>query len=224
MNHIRFDRLVRALGSASSRRTLIRGAAALGPAVVGGAVLSDGAMAKTLCRKNGTKCKKNGKKCRAKFCLTTLFTIEARWNSGKDHDVVLFVPRKAGSNDPSPYIDYGCGPSTTDCGDDVYPFACVTGNEITTVRRLLGGKYEYWIELLYSTPPADVEVILRNATGRVMRSWSSPANPNPGAELGWHVFDIDGSSRSITSVDVLIDSDLPNGAHSPNTNVCPGWP
>jgi hypothetical protein len=222
MHRNRFDRLAAAFGAAASRRTLLQEAVALGAAAVGGALVDDVAAAKTLCRKNGARCKKKGKKCRAKYCLATPFTIEARWNSGNDHDTVFFVPNKAGSNVPAPFIDYGCGPITTDCEDDVYPFACVTGNETTTVRRLLGGKYEYWIELLYSTPLGDVEVILRNANGRLVRSWSSPPNPNPGGELGWHVFDIDGASRSITSVDALINSDLPNGAHTPNTNVCPG--
>ena len=235
MDSSRFDRFIQAFGVPTRRRTLLQGAAAFGAAVVGGAVLSDGAEAKTLCRKNGASCKKKGKRCKAEFCLKAPFTIEARWsNPTSDHDTFIFVPRKAGSNVPSPFIDYGCNPiETNDCEDDVYPFMCGSqdatgpGDEITTVRRVLPGRYEYWIELAQSAPAGDLEVILRNGNGRVMRSWSSPVNPDPDDEWGWHVFSIDGARRSITSINKVIEvnnSSFVNVVHAPNTNVCPGLP
>lgn len=193
---------------------------------------AEDAAAKTLCRKNGVKCKKKSKKCQPKFCLRAPFTIEARWsNDLSDHDTYLFVPGEAGSNDPSPWIAVDCRPSTSHCEDAVHPFTCVNqdaqgpGNEITTVRRLLAGAYEYWIELDFPSPTGDVEVILRNANGRVMGSWSSPKNVLD-KRIGWHVFDltIAGATRSITAVDEVTASALPFSAHSPATNACPWVP
>jgi hypothetical protein len=233
MNHSRFDDLVVTLSTASNRRTLIQGAAALGAAVVGGTVLPDAAAAKRLCRKDGTRCKK-GKKCRARYCLKTPFTIEARWsNADSDHDALLFVPNEKGSSDPAPYVFFDCVPAFSDCENEVYPFTCVSqdaqgpGDEIMTVRRLLPGAYEYWIKLDKQSPRGDLDVILRNANGRVIRSWSSPANPDAANQLGWHVFNINGAARSISPVDKLTDlsiDPLPGAAHDPNTNVCPGLP
>jgi hypothetical protein len=192
---------------------------------------AEDAEAKRLCRKNGSKCKKKGKRCQAKFCLTTPFTIEARWsNANSDHDTFVFVPKKEGSNDPSPVINHVCNPAVSDCEDEVYPFICVSkdatgpGDEVTTVRRLLAGRYEYWIELDESSPRGDLEVILRNASGRFIRSWSSPANPAVQKEFGWHVFDIDGATRSITAVDGFGDDEWPWTGHNPFTSVCPGVP
>jgi hypothetical protein len=238
MDPSRFDRLFRTLGTATGRRTLLQSAAALSAAVVSGTVLPDAAAAKRLCRKNGSKCKKKGKKCKAKFCLRapllqTPFTIEARWsNTETDHDTFLFVPDEEGTNKASPFIRFNCNPGNSDCENDVYPFACVgfdatgPGDEITTVHRLLDGTYEYWIELDHPSPPADLEVILRNGNGSVVRSWSSPENANSQHDVGWHVFDltIAGARHSITSVDELTDNTLPVGAHNPNTDVCPKVP
>jgi hypothetical protein len=235
MNRSRFDRLVQNLGAEIGRRTLLQGAAALGAVVAGRAVLHDVAEAKILCRKTGASCNKKSKRCKAEFCLKAPFTIEARWsNPSSDHDSFLFLPKMAGSNDPSPFISFHCNPGeTNDCEDDVYPFICVSqdaagpGDEITTVRRLLAGAYEYWIELAQSAPAGDLKVILRNANGRAVRSWSSPANPDADDEWGWHVFSIDGARRSIASVDTVVEvnnSSFVNVVHTPNTNVCPGMP
>jgi len=229
MDSSRFDWIIRSLGATTGRRTLIQGAAVFGTAVVGGAILPDVAEAKILCRKNGASCKKKSKKCRAEFCLKAPFTIEARWNSGNDHDTILFVPNEEGSNDPSPYIWSACTPGVTDCEEEVYPYICVNkdalgpGDEITTVRRLLAGRYEHWIELWPEAPRDDLEVILRNASGRIVRSWSSPENSDDQKQLGWHVFDFDGASRRITSVNKFVNAEFPWN-HNPSTGACPGVP
>jgi hypothetical protein len=230
MNPSRFDWLIQTLGATTGRRTLLHGAAALGAAALAGGAHPDAAAAKILCRKNGSKCRKKSKKCQAKFCLKAPFTIEARWsNANSDHDTILFVPKKEGSNPPSPYIWSGCTPAVTDCENEVYPFACVSkdalgpGDEITTVRRLLAGRYEYWIELWPEALRGELEVILRNGNGRTIRSWSSPENPDNQKQLGWHVFDIDGASRSITSVDTFVSAEFPWN-HDPSSGVCPGVP
>jgi hypothetical protein len=96
------------------------------------------------------------------------------------------------------------------------------GDEITTVRRFLAGRYEYWVELAEGAPAGDLKVLLRNANGRVIRSWSSPKNPYPSDEPGWHVFDIDGATRGITSINALTDHEWPWTGHNPFTSVCPG--
>ena len=89
---------------------------AAGWAALGGPFGADGKKKKTrkrhgpskkaLCLSNGSHCEKAGKKCKAKHCLATPFTIEARWsNPASDHDTYLFVPHDLGSDVPSPYID-----------------------------------------------------------------------------------------------------------------------
>jgi len=143
----------------------------------------------------------------------------------------VFVPKKSADSPASPYIDERCNPASSSCQDDVYPFICVSkdaktaGDEITTVRQLLNGRYEYWIELMTESPAGDVTVTLKNTSGAAVRSWSSPANTNldGGIELGWHVFDLDGATGNVTSVDETTDIDdyLPNSGHDPNDNVCP---
>lgn len=230
MNPNRFDRLSRTLGTATDRRTLLQGTAAFTAAVVGGAVLADVAEAKALCRKNGSRCKKKSKRCQAKYCVKTPFTIEARWsNPTSDHDTILFVPNKEGSNLSSPFIAQSCSGASSNCVNE-YPFACVSqdaqgpGDEITTVLRLLGGTYEYWIRLAKGAPGGDVEVTLRNAGGRVIRSWSSPENPESQKRFGWHVFDLARNDRSISSVDERIDHEWPWAGHSPGFNICPWIP
>lgn len=224
----RFSRRLVSLQGTSPRRTLLQGTAALGTALAGTAVWSDPAEAKARCRKNGTKCKKKSKTCKAKHCLTTPFTIEAHWSSVDiDHDTYLFVPNEAGATLPSPLIVYTCTPPSTDCENDVYPFSCVSqdavgpGDEVTTVRRLIPGKYEYWIELDNPSPAGDLSVTLRRPSGSVIRGWTSPANPDVSKEKGWHVFDVNGSTRSVASINQLIDEELPDGAHNPSSNVCP---
>ena len=53
-----------------------------------------------------------------------------------------------------------------------------------------------------------------------MREWPSPANAST-QQIGWHVFDIDGTTGIVTSVDTVTDSYLPRSAHDPYTDVCP---
>ena len=204
----------------------MRGASALGVALYGASKLHGAVAAKPRCRKNGSRCRKKEKKRRAKHCLKTPFTIEARWsNPETDHDTYLFVPNNVGANLPAPYIEFRCSSDATNAGA-LYPFAFVNqdaqgpGDEITTIAQLLPGAYKCWVLLYGPSPVGDLTVSLRNATGRVMRSWTSPENPSL-PTLGWHVFDIDGATRVITSIDELIDDTLPNGAHDPNTEVCP---
>jgi hypothetical protein len=231
MDSSRFDRFIATFGARTGRRMLLQGAAALGAAVFGGALVRDVAEARTLCRKNGSKCKKKGRKCKAKFCLATPFTIEARWsNANSDHDTYLFVPAEKASNDPSPWVaSPWCTAAWSNCENDVHPFICISqdatgpGDEITTVRRLLSGKYEVWMELANGSAQGDLEVIVRNANGRVIRSWSSPGNPEPQIDLGWHVFDINGATHSIASVDKRVNAEFPWN-HTETTNACPVVP
>ncbi|MGH2618768.1 MAG: hypothetical protein ACRDJC_26365 [Thermomicrobiales bacterium] len=237
MDADRFDALARAVTvtvtASGSRRALV-GALAAGAGCLRGAAGASGKKRrkkdKKRCRTNGSRCKKKSANCKAQFCLKTPFTIEARWsNPDTDHDTFLFVPAEVGSLDPSPYIDFQCRPDNSDCETNVYPFACVSddavgpGDEITTIRKVLPGTYEYWVELSSSAPAADLTVLLRNANGTVLRGWTSPANPAPPfADRGWHVFDIDGAKHSFTSIDQLrIDGFLPEVAHGPATFVCP---
>ncbi len=241
MDPRRFDRLSAELGSrlaaATGRRSFLGGTALLGAATVGRAALPDEVTAKkkkkkckNCCRENGQQCKKKGDSCKANFCLGLPFAIEAVWtNVNTDHDTYVFVPNQAVAGLPSPYIDYSCNPVDSNCEAALYPFICVSqdaqgpGNEITTVRKLIAGKYEYWIELDDPSPAGDLTVTLRRSNGSVVRSWSSPANPG-NSQIGWHVFDLDGGSASMTSVDQTIAGDVPDGAHDPNTDVCPQDP
>jgi hypothetical protein len=243
-----FDQLSRHLARVTAltpRRTLLQGAAALGTALGGSALWASASNArkknkrknknknknkrknerkKGLCRTNGTTCGKKSKSCQAQNCLNTPFTIEAVWTSDSDHDTFVFVPNEAGGNLPSPFINFACNGSG--CELDVYPFICVSedatgpGDEVTTVRQVIPGTYEYWIELESQIPAGDLTVTLRRSNGSVVQSWSSPENASID-QRGWHVFDINGQTKSITSFDQLIDDDLPEGAHDPNTNVCP---
>jgi hypothetical protein len=237
MEKRRFDRLSRWLVRSESRRSTLR---ALGAGVLvsglGGLGLGE-ALArkkkgkkkcKDCCLANGSQCNKTNSKCKAKHCLSTPFTIEAHWtNPGSDHDTYLFVPNQAGASLPAPFIDYYCNASESACESDLYPFTCVSkdaagpGDELTTVRKLLPGTYEYWIELNNSSPAGDLTVTLRRPNGSVVRSWSSPPNPSVADQIGWHVFDIGGKRGSIVSIDQTIAGDVPDGAHDPNTHVCP---
>jgi hypothetical protein len=153
----------------------------------------------------------------------------AAWTTTSDHDTYVFVPQDVtGPFVESPYIDFDCNDSDDACEEE-YPFVCVdedeqdAGDEIATFYALLQGTYEYWIELDDPTPAGEVTVNLVNSAGNVIRSWSSPEVPNNPNQVGWHVFDIDGSTGIVTSVDVVdLSGDMPNVAHSPNTDVCPG--
>jgi hypothetical protein len=229
MDAHRFDQLTRQFRNVASvipRRRFLQGASALGMVLGSTIVLSGETAAKMRCRKNGNRCKKRTKKCKTRYCLRTPFTVEARWsNVETDHDTYLFVPNDAGADLPFPYIKFRCSSQDTDDGT-LYPFAFVSGDaqgpgdEITTIRQLLPGTYEYWILLYAPSPAGDLTVNLRNANGREMRSWTSPANSSL-ETVGWHVFDLDGATRNIASVNETIDDSLPFGAHDPNTDVCP---
>ncbi len=226
MNRSRLDLLTRRLDALFGRRAIVR-AAALVAASIGG-VTGDRAVAKVRrrCRRNGARCKKKSKQCQARFCLRPPLGIKAGWsNVNGDHDSFLFVPRHGNSTDDSPYIHYTCNLGSSDCETE-YPFACVSqdaqgpGDEITTIYQFLPGTYEYWIELDSATPAGEVTVYVRNADSSLVRSWTSPANLTLG-QRGWHVFSINGKTRSLTSIDQLIADNLPEGAHDPNTYVCP---
>jgi hypothetical protein len=227
MNDRSFDTL--------TRRASLLTLGAVGVAALAGPFTADGKKKKSkkhhgqskkaLCLSNGSHCKKAGKKCKAKNCLATPFTIEARWsNAASDHDTYLFVPNDIGRDLPSPYIDANC---QSDTGEALrYPFAFVSqeaegpGDEVTTIAFLLDGTYEYWIKLEESTAAGDLTVILRNASGRVLRIWSSPENAVPD-DRGWHVFNIQGQTKSITSIDDVINGKPPGSVHDPYTDVCP---
>jgi hypothetical protein len=200
------------------------------------------------CRANGSPCTKKSNRCTRSLCQRSStaalthtpdgggggapLTIEAVWTEDRDHDTFLFVPNEAGSTVPSPWIDYSCNPADSGCEDNVYPFACVSqdatgpGNEITTVRTLLAGTYEYWIEVDFESPAGDITVNLKNIGGTVVRSWRSPPNPDrdldgTSAQMGWHVFNFEGGTGAVTSVNETIDGH-PVRAHNPSTEVCPG--
>jgi hypothetical protein len=213
------------------RRFLLGRVMAAGAAVLGGAMLPESAAAKKkkrsktgkgdLCLSNGSRCKKKGKKCKAGNCLKTPFTIEAHWSSNIDHDTYVFVPNAPGASQPSPYIGYDCDSARTNAGT-LYPFAFVSqdatgpGDEVTMVKKLLAGTYEHWIDL-EPAPAGDLTVTLRNANGKVVRSWDSPANPDS-ETAPWHVFDIQGPTKRITSIDELPGS---YGHDGNTTDVCP---
>lgn len=226
MNGFHVERLTRWLGALVARRTLVWGAAALA-ATIGATGVPDTALAKPRCRRNGARCKKNSKRCKPKFCLRVPVGIKAGWtNVNGSHDSFLFVPLHGNSTDDSPYIDSTCLPNTSDCETE-YPFACVSqdaqgpGDEITTIHQWQPGTYEYWVELDSATPAGEVTVFVSDAdAGKLVRSWTSPANLTLG-QRGWHVFNINGKTRSLTSIDQLIADPLPEGAHDPNTWVCP---
>jgi hypothetical protein len=227
MYNSRLDLLTRRLDALFGRRAIVRGAALVAASISG--VTGDDAVAKVRrrCRRNGARCQKKSKQCQARFCLRAPVGIKAGWtNANGDHDSFLFVPRHGNSTDDSPYIHYNCTPGNSDCETE-YPFACVSqdaygpGDEITTIHQFLPGTYEYWIELDSATPAGEVTVFVRDAdAGKLVRSWTSPANLTLG-QRGWHVFDIDGATRSLTSIDQLIANKLPEGAHDPVTWVCP---
>jgi hypothetical protein len=209
---------------------------------LGAARLGDGAVAKHrrkrkkqrgLCRPDGSACRKPGTSCSKSYCLRAPFTIEASWTQSSaiaDTDTFLFVPPQNQTTGPAPFILPDCFPNTTRC-EEAYPFACIntdiatTGTEITTIHQLLPGRYEYWLELGNPTAADEVTVVLKDAAGRVVQQWMSPANPLT-QKVGWHVFDVDGRQGRVTSIDERLRDDatttyLPYGAHDPFTNVCP---
>jgi hypothetical protein len=184
-----------------------------------------------LCLRDGQHCKKEGERCKRQFCLKPPFTIEASWESDKqDHDAIFFVPNEPGRPPVSfPYIDYGCLAGDTNQGT-LYPFAYSSGDvnagpgaETTTVQRWLAGTYEFWVRVHGPAADGDVTVQLRNAGGKVLRTWTSPPNP-PGGNtlLSWHVFDLDGVAQSVIGVDQALDDDGSfDGIHPNATFICP---
>jgi hypothetical protein len=175
------------------------------------------------CRPDGGRCGKESKQCQAKFCLRTRFTIEATWNSGFPHDAYLIVPEENASTGPGPYFNFTCNEANSQC-ESKYPFACITesnsapGEGITTIYTLLPGTYEYWIQLHDQTDAMELKIVLRNKNGDVVREWRNQENQN--VDRGWHVFNIDGKTGSITSIDELADQTLPKAAVDPFTFVC----
>jgi len=233
----RFDRLARSLATATvtRRRTLLQGAAWLGASMAGGVWIPDVTEAKRkrkpLCTANGSRCKHKSATCTTSNCLTAPFSVEAQWTGPNAlYATYVFVPKEAGTTVPSPFIssssNIACTPAASNCEADIYPFACISqdapgsGPAETTVRKLLKGTYEYWIYVINDSAAGAVTVTLRNAQEQVVRTWSSPVNPN-NFYLSWHVFDLDGSAGSVKSVDTTNQNGMPGGAHFPNTNVCP---
>jgi hypothetical protein len=176
------------------------------------------------CTPAGAPCRTQGRRCAAKFCLKAPFTIEARWTEEADYDTFLFVPPQDATTGPAPYIDYTCD-ARNDC-DTQYPFACSSGDEqesgseIITVHQLLEGTYEYWMELYYDEAPGRLTIVLRDGNKRIVREWKSPVSSDL-AQESWHVFDIDGATGTIATVDSVVNDTLPYAAHDPFTDVCP---
>jgi hypothetical protein len=179
---------------------------------------------KNCCRQDASLCTKKSAKCKAGFCLNAPFTIEANWIIDADHDAVLFVPPENETTGPFPFIFFDCTAADSTC-ETGYPFACMSGDvttsgsEIATIFQLLPGKYEYFNELDVALA-GELTIVLKDNGGRVVRQWTNPANSDN--DHGWHVFDIDGKTGAITSIDeLLIDGGVPEGAHDPSTDVCP---
>jgi hypothetical protein len=235
MDQHRLPPLTRSLTSIPSRRDVLHALAAAGLAL-GVARFPGSAEAKkkrkrkqALCRKDGSPCRKAGKTCKKGYCLSAPFTIEAKWTESQtaDHDTFLFVPPENATTGPTPYVTVGCNPTESNCETDVYPFVCVSqdargpGDEVTTVRRLLDGTYEYWIGLDHLTLAGELTIVLRDSNGHVVRGWTNPANPSTQSGVSWHVFDIDGDDGRVTSIDEPIDGGPPQQVNEPSTEVCP---
>jgi hypothetical protein len=241
MDTTRMDRLIRTLATTTMtrRRHALQGSAWLGTGVAGAILGTDRVEAKRkskrkskpLCRANGSGCKNKGPACRAGNCLDSPLTIEAQWTGPNAlYATYVFVPKETRNAAPGPFIsstsNIACTPAATDCEDNVYPFACIdqadpgSGPAVTTIRKLLKGKYEYWIYVINNSPAGALTTTLRNAQNQVVRAWSSPVNPN-GFYLSWHVFDLDGAEGSVKSVNTTNQNGMPGGAHFPNINVCP---
>jgi hypothetical protein len=232
-----FVALTRALSGMPSRRHLLRGLAAAGLGLGVGQSGDDAAVGKKrnhknkkrrkknrpptgpLCTGRGEPCTDPGPDCRESFCLRAPFTIAATWQSQANHDTWLIVPPKDETTGPSPQIDYDCNQTNSPCAAQ-YPFACVSnddqgpGNEITTIYQRLPGRYEYWISS-DPAPAGELTITLTDRDGRMVRTWSNPAITSAFIN-DWHVFDLDGATGRVTSVDAP-----PGTFPVPHTNVCP---
>ena len=183
-----------------------------------------------LCTRNGSPCRTQGDNCRSQFCLNARFTITAKWTEDADHDAYLFVPRENATTGPSPYIDRFCTPGAQPLCDKLYPFVCHTGDaspsgpEVITVHQLVQGRYEYWIQLWRIAPHAALTIVLKDSDCRAVRKWTAPASQVL-QERVWHVFDFNGDTGRVTSIDELLPFEpgifMPDTAYSPNTDVCP---
>jgi hypothetical protein len=219
MDARRFDSWTRGIGAPTSRRTLT----AIGLAAIAGGWSRPHALAARLrCKKGGQPCKKKQKGCKPRNCTNGLeapLVIEANWtNSNTDHDTFLFVPNKQGNADPAPHIDMTCS-STKTANGSVYPFAFVSGdalgpgNEITTIKKLVDGRYEYHLQLDAQSPANDVTVRLMKK-GKALQIWRNPASPQ---EDHWRVFSLtvqNGRAR-LETIDDIVDQPFPL------TDVCP---
>lgn len=232
VNNERFDRLTSWAAAPRTRRLLVTAGSMFFAGRITGSAKKRRQKSKRCedcCRPDGGTCKKKKRSCKPRFCLSAPLTIEAIWTkTGTDHESYLFVPNAAGESQPSPYISDNCNPDNSDCETNVYPFACVSQDadgppgEVTSIRALLPGTYEYWMEVYTDSPPGDLQVKLRDKRGRVVRSWTGPTTGSID-EVTWHVFDLDGSTGRVSSVDRFGNlSFLPNAAHDPATSVCPG--
>ncbi len=228
-----FATLTPFLSGAPSRRHLLRGLAAAGIGWGADRLQDDAASGRRrkkrrkknqtpvgpLCTGRGEPCSNPGTNCKESFCLRAPFTISAIWQSDTNHDTWLFVPPQDETTGPRPQIDYDCNQSNSPCAEQ-YPFACVSGddsgpgNEVTTVYELMPGTYEYSIASSLAQA-GELTIVLTDREGRVVRTWSNPAITSPTINF-WHVFDVDGRTGRVTSVDAP-----PANFPLPVTNVCP---
>ena len=172
-----------------------------------------------LCTESGEPCSDPGTECQERYCLRAPLTISATWQVANNHDTWLFVPPQEGTTGPRPQIDYDCNQTNSPCAAQ-YPFACVSrdangpGDEVTTIFEIMPGSYEYWIAAT-PAPAGELTIALTNGDGRLVRTWSNPAVTSALSGF-WHVFDLDGATGRVTSVDA------PPAPFPPTvTNVCP---
>jgi hypothetical protein len=226
MDGSQFDAHVQSL--LGSRRSLVSGALAIAAAGLGVSL----AEAKKKKRKHKRHKRRGGggqtpgNPCRTDLCLSAPLTIEAFGAQPVDNVTYLFVPPRDAATGPAPCIEFSCHHAGHPCERE-YPFACVdpvligVGSEVTTISRLLPGRYEYWIEVPSETPAGGLTVIMDDTDGREVRQWTNPAPASPG-RFSWHVFDIDGANGRVIDIDEAIDgNNLPDDAHDPHTDVCP---
>jgi hypothetical protein len=228
VNEHRIAVVTQSLTSVPSRRHVLRG---LAGAVLGLSVARLPEMArakmrkKGLCRQDGSPCKKPGTQCKKRYCLSAPFTIVAAWTEERDHDTYVFVPPQNAATGPAPYLDFLCNPEPTTC-EEAYPFACVdgdefeSGDEVTTIHRLLSGRYEYWLDLYDPSPAGAATVTIKAGNGRIVRQWTSPDTTEFDSSA-WHVFDVDGRHGRVADIDELAEGPMPDAAHDPFTTVCP---
>lgn len=117
------------------------------------------------------------------------------WPTNTDTDSFLRIPNidnlisyyNRGSLDAEPFANLDT---------DSYGF----GPETITISQLKAGTYEYWVEIVDSPSFAGAQVKVFDSNGLVAE-FGGPTDEGP--ILPWHVFDIDGATGSITSVDAL---------------------